>query len=199
MLFRSLYVVILMTAFNFYSHGTQDLYPTFLQAQRKLSTHTVSLIAIIANIGAITGGIIFGTLSQRVGRRRAIIGAVLLSLPVIPLWGFSTSVVLIALGAFLMQIFVQGAWGVIPVHLNELSPDEVRGTFPGFAYQLGNLLASANATIQAGFAESRGGDYALALAVVAAAGAVAIALLTAVGREAHGVEFAAVRVDAPVT
>ena len=185
-----LYVVVLMTAFNFFSHGTQDLYPTFLQAQRKLSTHTVSMIAIIANIGAITGGIIFGTLSQRIGRRRAIIAATLLALPIIPLWSFSTSVALIALGAFLMQISVQGAWGVIPVHLNELSPDEVRGTFPGFAYQLGNLFASANATLQAGFAQDHGGNYALALATVAAVAAVAIALLTSVGREAHNVEFA---------
>jgi SHS family lactate transporter-like MFS transporter len=185
----ALYVIVLMTAFNFFSHGTQDLYPTFLQAQRKLPTHTVSMIAIIANIGAIVGGIVFGMLSERIGRRRAIVFAALLALPIIPLWGFSTSVVLIALGAFLIQISVQGAWGVIPVHLNELSPDDVRGTFPGFAYQLGNLLASANATIQAGFAESRGGNYALALAIVAAAAAVAIALLTSVGPEAHGVEF----------
>jgi MFS transporter, SHS family, lactate transporter len=185
------YVVALMTAFNFFSHGTQDLYPTFLQAQRGLSTRTVSTIAIIANLGAILGGILFGMLSQRIGRRRAIVLAALIALPIIPLWGFSASVVLIGLGAFLMQIAVQGAWGVVPVHLNELSPDEVRGTFPGFAYQLGNLLASANATIQAGFAADRGGNYALALAVVAGIAAVAIALLTAVGPEAHGVELGA--------
>jgi len=183
------YVVLLMTAFNFFSHGTQDLYPTFLQAQRGLATRAVSTIAIIANVGAIVGGLIFGALSQRLGRRRAIVCAALLALPIIPLWGFSTSVALLALGAFLIQIAVQGAWGVIPVHLNELSPDEVRGTFPGFAYQLGNLLASANATLQAAFAADRGGNYALALAVVATAAAVAIALLTAVGPEAHGVEF----------
>jgi MFS transporter, SHS family, lactate transporter len=186
-----LYVVVLMTAFNFFSHGTQDLYPTFLQSQRKLTTQTVGNIAIIANIGAICGGIIFGMLSQRIGRRKAIVFATLLALPLIPLWAFSTTVALIALGAFLIQISVQGAWGVIPVHLNELSPDEVRGTFPGFAYQLGNLFASANATLQAGFAQDHGGNYALALAVVAAAAAIAIALLTSVGREAHGVEFGA--------
>jgi MFS transporter, SHS family, lactate transporter len=186
-----LYVVVLMTAFNFFSHGTQDLYPTFLQSQRNLPTHTVSTVVIIANIGAIIGGILFGTLSQRIGRRRAIIIAALLALPIIPLWAFSTNVVLLGLGAFLIQISVQGAWGVIPVHLNELSPDEVRGTFPGFAYQLGNLLASANATLQAGFAANHGGNYGLALAVVAAAAAVAIALLTSVGREAHSVEFGA--------
>lgn len=185
------YVVVLMTAFNFFSHGTQDLYPTFLQAQHQLSTHAVSIIAIIANVGAIAGGILFGTLSQRIGRRRAIVYAVLLALPIIPLWAFAAGPVLLGLGAFLMQIAVQGAWGVIPVHLNELSPDEVRGTFPGFAYQLGNLFASANATLQAGFASTHGGNYGLALAVVAAVAAVTIALLTTVGGEAHGVEFGA--------
>ncbi|HEY5491372.1 MAG TPA: MFS transporter [Gemmatimonadaceae bacterium] len=185
------YVVVLMTAFNFFSHGTQDLYPTFLQAQHQLSTHAVSIIAIIANVGAIAGGILFGTLSQRIGRRRAIVYAALLALPIIPLWAFAAGPVLLGLGAFLMQIAVQGAWGVIPVHLNELSPDEVRGTFPGFAYQLGNLFASANATLQAGFASTHGGNYGLALAVVAAVAAVTIALLTAVGGEAHGVEFGA--------
>lgn len=190
-----LYLVALMTPFNFLSHGTQDLYPTFLQAQRNLSTHTVSTIVIIGNIGAIVGGIVFGRLSQRVGRRRAIVIATLLALPIIPLWAFSTSVALLGLGAFLLQISVQGAWGVIPVHLNELAPDDVRGTFPGLAYQLGNLLASANATLQAGFALKHGGNYALALALVAAASAVAIALLTSAGREAHGVEFGATAVD----
>jgi SHS family lactate transporter-like MFS transporter len=189
------YVVVLMTAFNFFSHGTQDLYPTFLQAQHKLSTHAVSIIAIIANVGAIAGGILFGTLSERIGRRRAIILAALLALPIIPLWGFASGPVLLGLGAFLMQISVQGAWGVIPVHLNELSPDEVRGTFPGFAYQLGNLLASANATLQAGFASSHGGNYGLALAVVAALAAITIAVLASVGREARGVVFAANGLD----
>jgi SHS family lactate transporter-like MFS transporter len=183
------YAVVLMTAFNFFSHGTQDLYPTMLQAQRGLSTQQVSWITIIANVGAIIGGVFFGTLSQRIGRRRAIIIAALFALPVIYLWAFSINIVLIALGAFLMMISVQGAWGVIPVHLNELSPGEVRGTFPGFVYQLGNLLASVNATWQAAFAQSHGGDYAMALAVVAAASAVAIALLTAVGPEAHGAAF----------
>jgi SHS family lactate transporter-like MFS transporter len=186
-----LYVVVLMTAFNFFSHGTQDLYPTFLQAQHGLPTRTVSGIVILANVGAIVGGGAFGMLSQRSGRRRAIVLAALFALPVIPVWAFGTSLALLGLGAFLMQVAVQGAWGVVPVHLNELSPGEVRGTFPGFAYQLGNLLAAANATLQAGFAASRGGDYALALAVVAAAGAVAIALLAAAGPEAHGVELGA--------
>ena len=186
------YAVVLMTAFNFFSHGTQDLYPTYLQAQRNLPTHTVSAILIIANVGALIGGTTFGVLSQRLGRRRAIITATMIALPVIPLWGFSTNLVLIAIGAFLMQMAVQGAWGVVPVHLNELSPDEVRGTFPGLSYQIGNLLSSANATMQAGFAQSHGGNYSLALAIVATASALSIAGLAALGREQHGVEFGAV-------
>ncbi len=152
-----LYVVVLMTAFNFFSHGTQDLYPTFLQAQHHFDTTRVSLIAIVANLGAITGGIFFGSLSERIGRRSAIVVAALFGLLMVPLWSLASGAVVLAVGAFLMQVAVQGAWGVIPVHLNELSPNEVRGTFPGFAYQLGNFLASANATIQAGIAERRGG------------------------------------------
>jgi MFS transporter, SHS family, lactate transporter len=184
------YVVVLMTAFNFFSHGTQDLYPTFLQEQHKFDPHTVSVIAIIANIGAIMGGIFFGALSQRIGRRRAIVIAAALSLPIIPLWAFGSGAILLAVGAFLMQISVQGAWGVVPVHLNELSPDEVRGTFPAFAYQLGNLFASANATLQSEFAARPGGSYSVALATVAAGAAIAIAVLTALGPEAHSVAFA---------
>jgi SHS family lactate transporter-like MFS transporter len=188
-----LYAVVLMTAFNFFSHGTQDLYPTFLQVQHGLSPHAVGTIAAIYNVGAIVGGIVCGSLSERIGRRRMIVISALLSLPVLPLWAFSDSPVLLALGAFLMQITVQGAWGVIPVHLNELSPDEARGTFPGFVYQLGNLLASANATIQAGIAAHFGGNYGLAMALVAGSVAVAIAVLTSVGVEAKGVAFGSVR------
>ncbi|HVA58529.1 MAG: MFS transporter [Gemmatimonadaceae bacterium] len=184
-----LYVVVLMTAFNFFSHGTQDLYPTFLQAQHHFSTGTVSLIAIVANVGAIMGGIFFGTLSERIGRRTAIVLASLFGLLIIPLWSLAGGPMLLAVGAFFMQVAVQGAWGVIPAHLNELSPNEVRGTFPGFAYQLGNFLASGNAIIQASIAERRGGDYGTALAIVAAIMAVAIAFLTAVGPEARGVVF----------
>ncbi len=184
-----LYVVVLMTAFNFFSHGTQDLYPTFLQVQHRFNTGTVSLIAIVANVGAITGGIFFGTLSERIGRRTSIVLASLFGLLMIPLWSLASGAILLAVGAFFMQVAVQGAWGVIPVHLNELSPNEVRGTFPGFAYQLGNFLASGNAIMQAGFAESRGGNYGMALAVVAAVMAVVIAFLTAVGPEAKGVVF----------
>jgi len=179
------YVIGLMTAFNFFSHGTQDLYPTFLQAQHGLKTHAVSLIAIVGNIGAIAGGICFGAWSQKLGRRRAIVTAAAIALPIIPFWAFATAPVLLGLGAFLLQFAVQGAWGVIPAHLNELSPDEIRGTFPGFAYQLGNFFASYNAVIQAKFAVSHGGNYALALALVAGVMAVALILVTAGGPEAR--------------
>jgi MFS transporter, SHS family, lactate transporter len=188
-----LYAVVLMTAFNFFSHGTQDLYPTFLQVQHGLSPHAVGTIAAIYNVGAILGGILCSSLSERIGRRRMIVIAALLSLPVLPLWAFSDSPVLLATGAFLMQFMVQGAWGVIPVHLNELSPDEARGTFPGSVYQLGNLLASANATIQAGIATHLGGNYGLALALVAGSVAIIISVLTSLGIEAKGVAFGAGR------
>jgi MFS transporter, SHS family, lactate transporter len=184
-----LYAIVLMTAFNFFSHGTQDLYPTFLQVQHKLSPHEVGLIAVIYNIGAIIGGITFGALSEYYGRRRMIIIAAVLALLVLPLWAFAASAVWLAVGAFLMQVMVQGAWGVIPVHLNELSPDEARGTFPGFTYQLGNLIASVNATLQAGIAAHYGNNYGFALAVVAGTVAVAIVVLAALGVEAKGVAF----------
>jgi len=184
-----IYAVLLMTAFNFLSHGTQDIYPTFLEVQHDLSPRAVGLIAVIYNIGAICGGILFGSLSERFGRRRMIIIAALLSLFVVPLWAFSESPVLLTIGAFLMQFMVQGAWGVVPVHLNELSPDSARGTFPGFVYQLGNLLASVNATLQAAIATHYGGNYGLALAVVAGTVAVVIVILAALGAEARGVAF----------
>lgn len=184
-----IWAVILMAAFNFFSHGTQDLYPTFLEVQRKFGTHTVGAIAVVYNIGAILGGLAFGALSDRIGRRRGMVIAALLALPIIPLWLFVQSPVWLAVGAFLMQFFVQGAWGIVPVHLNELSPEEVRGTFPGLVYQLGNLIASANATIQASIAESNGGDYALALALVTAIVAVVLALFAGFGYEARGARF----------
>jgi SHS family lactate transporter-like MFS transporter len=184
-----LYAIILMTAFNFFSHGTQDLYPTFLEVQQKLSAHVVGIIGVVYNIGAICGGIGFGMLSERIGRRRSIILAAALSLPIIPLWAFTNTPVALAAGAFLMQFMVQGAWGVIPVHLNELSPESARGTFPGFVYQLGNLLASINATMQAGIASHFGGNYSIALALVAGIVAVIICVLTAVGTEAKGIAF----------
>jgi SHS family lactate transporter-like MFS transporter len=184
-----LQIVALMTAFNFFSHGTQDLYPTFLQVQHHFSPQRVGTILVLANVGAIIGGISFGALSQRLGRRRTIILAALLALPVIPCWAFSTTPLLLAVGAFLIQIAVQGAWGVVPAHLNELSPDEVRGTFPGFAYQVGNLVACGNATIQAGLAHRFHDNFGLALAVMAAVAALAICVLAGCGPEAKDAVF----------
>ena len=126
----ALYAILLMTAFNFFSHGTQDAYPTFLQVQHNFDAHTTGNIAIIYNIGAILGGWTFGLSSQSLGRRRTIVIASLLAIPVTWLWAYSETAPMLALGAFLMQFFVQGAWGVIPAHLNELSPADARGTFP---------------------------------------------------------------------
>jgi len=184
-----LYVVLLMTAFNLFSHGTQDLYPTFLQSQHNLPTHTVSAILIIMNIGAIIGGLTFGAWSQRIGRRKAIIISSLLALPILPLWAFSTTPFFLGVGAFMMQIAVQGAWGVVPVHLNELSPPEVRGTFPGFAYQLGNLFASYNIVLQSKIAHAHDGNYALALSSVVGVTLFALAGLAFIGREDRTVVF----------
>ena len=184
------FLVVLMFAFNSFSHGSQDLYPTFLEKDHKFTPQTVGLIAILANMGALLGGILFGTWSETLGRRKAIVIAALLSIPVIPLWAYSHSVPMLALGGFLMQFMVQGAWGVIPAHLNELSPPAVRGTFPGFAYQLGNFFSSWNGVKQARLAEQRyGGVFApvLAWTVLLVAGLVAI--VTGSGRERHGADL----------
>ena len=185
----SLYAIVLMTAFNFFSHGTQDLYPTFLREQHHFDPHTVSIITIVLNLGAIVGGLFFGQVSEKIGRRKAIFIAALIALPVLPLWAFSQGPVLLALGAFLMQISVQGAWGVIPVHLNEISPDEVRATFPGLVYQLGNLFASVNATLQASLAETHNQDYSMAMAIVAGTVAIVIAVLIPFSRERRGIDM----------
>jgi SHS family lactate transporter-like MFS transporter len=185
-----------MTAFNFFSHSTQDLYPTFLQTDHRFSPHTVGTIAVVYNIGAILGTLVFGSLSERIGRRRAIVIAALLSLPIIPLWAFSSSPVLLALGAFLMQFMVQGAWGVIPAHLNELSPAAARGTFPGVVYQLGNLFAAVNTALQAGIAMHFHNDFSIALAGVAGCVAILVALLTAFGVEAKGIMLTSAGIEA---
>jgi len=184
------FLVVLMFAFNSFSHGTQDLYPTFLQKNLQFTPKTVSLIAIAFNIGALLGGILFGSLSERIGRRRAILIAALLSVPIIPLWAFSKTVPLLALGGFLMQFMVQGAWGVIPAHLNELSPSAVRGTLPGFAYQLGNFIASRNAVIQARVTERHfGGNFAPVLAWTVLVVASLVAIVTVSGRERRGADL----------
>jgi len=184
-----IFVILLMTAFNFFSHGTQDLYPTFLREQHKFDSATVGTVTAVANIGAILGGLLFGTMSQRVGRRKAIVIAALLAIPMIPLWAFSQTAVMLAIGAFIMQFLVQGAWGVIPAHLNELSPHDVRGTFPGFTYQLGNFFAASNLTIQSILAEKFDKNFGLAMAIVAGVVAIAVAALAGFGPQAHGVKF----------
>ncbi|CAB3777517.1 MFS transporter [Paraburkholderia fynbosensis] len=185
----SIYAIVLMTAFNFFSHGSQDLYPTFLRVQHQFDAHTVSWITIVLNVGAIIGGLFFGWASEKIGRKRAIFIAALIALPVLPLWAFSSTPVLLAAGAFLMQISVQGAWGVIPVHLNEISPDEIRATFPGLVYQLGNLIASVNGPLQAKLAEQMGNNYALVMAVVIGIVAVVIAVLIPFSRERRGIDM----------
>ena len=184
------YVVVMMTFFNFLSHGTQDLYPTFLRVQHGFSAGTITALTIVLNLGAVVGGLIFGALSERIGRRKAIVLAALLALPIIPLWAFSATPLMLGMGAFLIQIAVQGAWGVVPAHLNELSPAGARGAFPGFAYQLGNLFAAANAVIQARIAESHHNNYGLALALVCGVVAVLVAVSVGFGPEAKGVAFA---------
>ena len=181
-----IYLVVLMAGFNFFSHGTQDLYPTFLKVQHGFDAHTVSLIAISYNIASIIGGIFFGSLSEKIGRKKAIIIAALLSLPVIPLWAFSGGSWMLGLGAFLMQFMVQGAWGVVPTYLTELVPANTRAVLPGFVYQLGNLIASVNATLQAYIAESHGHNYGLAMAIVAGTVAILISVLVAFGRDTRG-------------
>jgi len=183
------YLIVLMAAFNMFSHGSQDVYPTFLKVQKHFDTHMVSVLTIVLNLGALTGGLVFGAWSETIGRRRAMVIAALLVLPVIPLWTYGGSIVLLGLGAFLIQVAVQGAWGVVPTYLNELSPDDVRGTLPGFAYQLGNLIAAGTATILAWLAHVRGDDYAYAQSIWIAGVAVLLALLAWFGPEARGVPF----------
>jgi MFS transporter, SHS family, lactate transporter len=181
---RFLYVVLLMTTMNLISHGTQDMYPTFLKIERGLDPRTVATIAIIYNIGALLGGLVFGYLSDRIGRRRAMITAVLCGLAVVPIWIYPRSLVWLTAGAFLMQFMVQGAWGAIPAHLVELSPPGVRGLFSGLAYQLGVLLAANAALVEALIAQHLG--YATALALVAATVLSGDAIVIALGTEHKG-------------
>jgi len=185
-----LFLIVLMFAFNTFSHGTQDLYPTFLEKNFNLPASTRGMIGIIGNIGALLGGILFGAWSERIGRRRAIVTAALLALPMIPLWAYSHTVPMLALGGFLMQFMVQGAWGIIPAHLNELSPPSVRGTFPGVTYQLGNLLASKNAVIQSRIADQRyAGSYPPVLAGTVVIVATLVAVVTMLGKEFKGADL----------
>jgi MFS transporter, SHS family, lactate transporter len=183
------YLVVLMACFNAFSHGSQDLYPTFLQKQHGFPPSLTGTIATIMNVGALVGGICFGALSERIGRKRAIMLAAALSLPMIPLWAYSHTAVTLAVGGFLMQFMVQGAWGIVPAHLNELSPPSVRAILPGFAYQLGNLAASRMGPFQTGFAEAHGNDYAYILSLTMVVVAVALIVVTGLGSEAHAAEL----------
>lgn len=182
----SLYAIVLMMFFNLFSHGTQDLYPRFLEKQHGFDHHVVSLISIVANLGAITGGLFFGRLSEKIGRANAITIASLLALPAIPLWAYGWSAVTLATGAFIMQVAVQGAWGVVPAHLNEIVPGAVRATLPGFVYQIGNFLASYNGPFQAKLAESPGNSYSYALALVVGVVAVGLAIIIRFSPERRG-------------
>ncbi|MDD7814809.1 MFS transporter [Mycobacterium sp. CSUR Q5927] len=186
---RFCYLVLLMTAFNWMSHGTQDIYPTFLTSPEGagLPPVTAKWIAVIYNIGGIIGGLIFGALSQRLGRRYAIIWCAVMGLPIVPLFALSQSAAMLCLGSFLIQFCVQGAWGVIPAHLTEMSPDAIRGFYPGVTYQLGNLLAAFNLPIQERLAASHG--YPFALAVTLFPVLIAVVVLTAVGKDATGRRF----------
>ncbi len=189
-----LYAALLMTAFNYMSHGTQDLYPTFLEKQRGFGVSEKSLMTIVYAIGAICGGSVVGALSQTWGRRRCVILCALLGALLVPAWVFAPVTPILVLGGFLMQFMVQGAWGVVPVHLNELSPSVLRGTFPGLAYQMGNMAAAFAAQQQAWLAEhffARNGspNYGLTMAMVELVVFAAIILLAAVGPEARGKEF----------
>jgi MFS transporter, SHS family, lactate transporter len=191
---RFVYLVALMTAFNWMSHGTQDVYPTFLGATANhgagLSSVTVKWIAVLYNVGAIIGGLSFGTLSQRFGRRYTVVFCAVLALPIVPIFAYSRTAAMLCLGAFLMQLFVQGAWGVIPAHLTEMSPDAIRGLYPGVTYQLGNLLAAFNLPIQERLAESHGYPFALTVTIVPVL--LAVTILTLIGKDATGIRFGSV-------
>jgi SHS family lactate transporter-like MFS transporter len=185
-----LFLVLLMTAFMSFSHGTQDVYPTFLAVQAKLKPETVGLIGVLYGFGSIAGGFVFGALSEKWGRKRAIITAALLAIPVIPLYAYGHSAVTLGVGAVLMQFMVQGAWGVVPAYLTELTPASVRATAPGLAYQLGGLITSWNGKGQA-LAAERWGNYPAVLAITVVVVALALAGLAMLGREARGTEMTA--------
>jgi MFS transporter, SHS family, lactate transporter len=189
-----LYVILLMTAFNAMSHGTQDMYQTFLGEQRHYGVTQKAATGIIYAFGAICGGTVVGHLSQKWGRRRSIILTTVFGIVLIPLWVFPPRFGLLVIGGFAMQFMVQGAWGIVPVHLNELSPGAVRGTFPGVAYQLGNLFAANTAVVEARLADhfhdaSGHPDYAKALALFTLVIFLVLIVLAAVGREERGKEF----------
>lgn len=184
---RFLYLVLLLTAMGFISHGTQDLYPTFLQQQRHFTSSQVALTTMLSMVGAIFGGLIIGRASDRFGRRRAMIGGVLAALLLVPLWIAAPTSALVVAGGFLMQFCVQGAWGVIPAHMNELSPAHLRGFLPGFAYQVGMLLAGIVPYLETVLGEHF--SYAQSMGGFASAAFIVGAIVIGLGPEAHGVSF----------
>ena len=182
-----LYMTIFMMTMNMSSHGTQDMYPTLLKRQWSFSTHKVAAITAISMLGAILGGTLFGLVSDRLGRRRCIILAFAGALLMIPFWAFPVNIAALIAGAFVMQFMVQGAWGIIPAHLAELSPDAIRGFLPGFGYQCGVLLASSIGLLQAVFARKM--TYSVAMAATAAIVFSLAILMTAIGKERHATHF----------
>jgi SHS family lactate transporter-like MFS transporter len=189
-----LFIFVMMTMMNFVSHGTQDLYPLFLQTERGLKPNTVSYVAMIYNVGAILGGIALGRYSDIVGRRKAMVTSLILAVVMIPLWAYAPSVPVLVMGAFMLQFFVQGAWGVVPAHINELAPDSVRGFLPGFAYQCGVAVAGTAPTIQEALARHYG--YANTMAATAVTVFLLAALVVWLGREKHATEFGVVMAKA---
>jgi MFS transporter, SHS family, lactate transporter len=182
-----IYMSFFMMAMNMSSHGTQDMYPTLLKRQWSFSTHKVAAVTAFSMVGAIIGGVVFGAISDRIGRRRTIIFAFIGALVIIPFWAFPSSVAALVAGAFIIQFMVQGAWGVIPAHLAELSPDAIRGFLPGFGYQCGVLLASSIGMLQAVFA--RHASYSVAMASTQAIVFILAIAMTALGKERHGTHF----------
>jgi SHS family lactate transporter-like MFS transporter len=194
---RFVYLVLLMTTFNLMSHGTQDVYPTFIKKGLGMTPDTAIVIAIVYNIGAMIGGPLLGAYSERFGRRRMIIIAACVGLPIVPLFSYSTQAGWLALSSFLMQLCVQGAWGTIPAHLTEMSPDKIRGFYPGVTYQLGNLIAALNLPLQEALATRY--SYPTALMVTVIPTLLLVILLTSIGKEAKGVRFGAVPETPPAT
>jgi MFS transporter, SHS family, lactate transporter len=182
-----LYMIVLMFLMNCLSHGTQDLYPDFLKHEHGIVPNTVAYITIFYNIGAVTGAVVFGLLSERIGRRYGMLAALALSLLIMPAWAFGGTLLVLTLAAFVMQMGVQGAWGIIPVHLNELSPSSVRGLLPGFTYQIGILLAALTPTIEFSLRDRLGYPWALtSFELLVMTG---LALLLIFGPENHGKSF----------
>jgi SHS family lactate transporter-like MFS transporter len=182
-----LFLVVLMTTMNFVSHGTQDMFPTFLQRQWNFSAKARAALTAVSAVGMIIGGTLFGLLSDYSGRRRSMITALLTGVVIIPLWAFAPSIALLVAGAFLMQFMVQGAWGVIPAHLSELSPDSVRGFLPGFGYQCGVLIAGSVVYLEAIFASRT--SYSIAMASTAATVLILAAIATAFSPERRAAKF----------